>query len=164
MSNQVISLPRQPCSWFHPCGHPAIVDTGFQISGVLPGWPHPWKNPWNPWISDMSLKSVKSPWISIAILKDPMLKALCGIPVCFIALLYSFFLACDYILLWFSFSGAHCNTWPLNLGVSVEFWHPWKSWKDPWNILELSLNFVVGISWSPCLLNLYFHQLLLRYF
>ena len=27
--------------------------------------------------------------------------------------------------------------------------HPWKSWKDHWNILELSLNFVVGIFWSP---------------
>ncbi len=65
----------------------------------------------------------------------------------YIVLLYSFFLTYDYILLWFSFLETHCcNTWPLNLGVSVEFWHPWKSWKDPWIILEFCLgNFVVTL-------------------
>ncbi len=34
-------------------------------------------------------------------------------------------------------------------GISSTFWHPWKSWNDPWNILELSLNFVDRISWQP---------------
>ncbi len=29
--------------------------------------------------------------------------------------------------------------------------HPWKSRKYPWNILELSLNFVGRISWQPWL-------------
>ncbi len=30
------------------------------------------------------------------------------------------------------------------------FEHPWKWRKYPWNILELSLNFVDRISWQPC--------------
>ncbi len=41
----------------------------------LAGWPHPGKNPWNPWISDTSLKTLKCPRISIVIfersLKSP---------------------------------------------------------------------------------------------
>ncbi len=32
---------------------------------TMSGWPHPW----NPWISDMSLKSLKSPWIIKMILQ-----------------------------------------------------------------------------------------------
>ena len=32
----------------------------------------------------------------------------------------------------------------------TQFEHPWKSRKDPWNILELSLNFVDGILGQPC--------------
>ena len=30
-----------------------------------------WKNPWNPWISDQPLKSLKSPWILVKFLEDP---------------------------------------------------------------------------------------------
>ncbi len=35
---------------------------------TIAGLPHPWKNPWNPWIS---WRSLKSPWISVRMLEDP---------------------------------------------------------------------------------------------
>ena len=41
------------------------------LYGKWPGLPHPWKNPWNPWISSRSLKSLKNPWILLKILEDP---------------------------------------------------------------------------------------------
>ncbi len=42
----------------------------------------------------------------------------------------------------------------------TQFEHPWKSQKDPWNILELSLNFVDRISWQPWLsMHVFYNKL-----
>ncbi len=143
---------------FRPPKYPrllcSMIGSGIQLfccTGIVigecnteTGWPHPGKKSLNSRlvieILEKSLnfcenfgKSLKSPWIFKMILE---------------------------ILEFWDFSNRHRyaawgQKWkyvtnprvrPLNCGLSVEFWHPWKSWKDPWNILEWSLNFVFRIS------------------
>ncbi len=120
--------------------------------------------PWNPWkVLEFQWQFWKTLEKSLNLEYSMIYRVLCmiyrvpcpksaplwGIPVCGVLLLSNFFSGMWLHSWWFPFWEAHHNTWPLKCGVSVEFWHPWKSWKDPWNILELSLNFVVGILWSP---------------
>ena len=108
-----------------------------------PGLPHPWKNPWNPWISCRSLNSLKSPWILVKILEDPW-KVLESWKWSLKSLNFVLSAIHRMLILWIVAAMRHFHM------ACTQFQHPWKLRKDPWNILELSLDFVHEISWQPC--------------
>ncbi len=117
---------------------------GFRVAISLKKLPHPWKNPWNPWISCQSLKSLKSPWILVKILEDPWKVLEFG--KWSLKSLNSVISATHHMLiLWIAAATRQLTS----VGPSLNILENRE--KILKNILELSLNFVDGISWQPCM-------------
>ncbi len=55
----------------------------------------------------------------------------------------------EYSMIYWVLFPDWCHFMVSSHGVAIKFWHLWISYRGTWNILELSLNFVKGILWSP---------------